>query len=653
MGKKESKSKSSVISSVGSLSNRRIYIFIFAFCFLLYGNSIKNGFSLDDEFVSYNHQQVKKGLRGIPEIFASYYTSGAQTHKLYGYRPIAKATFAIEYSIFGENPHASHFFNIVIYAFIGVVIFKSLKKWLENYNIVLPLLITMLFLAHPVHSEVVVSIKNREVLLAFLGSFMMFHFAIRYIEYNKIRDIAWANFFGIFAFLSKPETAPAIFFIPFLSYFFTNASVKRGILVPMIPWAITAGFVTILHFAGVPIFGRDASIMEYFDNPLYFTGDWSIRLGVAFNSLFYYLRMLIVHYPLVYFYGYNMIPVESFFSFGPVLSFIIYLGMGVFAIWNLKRKYLPALGITWYLIHIALFANIVVPAAGIVAERFVFAGSFGFCIVAAYYLLKISKVNFETPSKGLAMNSTLAMISGVIFVLFAGQTIARNNDWKDKLTLFRHDIRHLDNSVKAHEILATSLMNERNYAKTEEERWQLTEEAVLHYKRALEIYPDFAMANNNLGIIYANLYNDCEKAIHLYLKAVQVDSSFAEAMINLGFCYSRNAKTDEAIKMFEEGIRVGKEKFIRSYTALIALYFEKNEIEKANRLFQEAVKYFPDSELPYVEMGNQFIARRDSLKAVKYFEGAVRIKPDPRLADFVSNYYKRGDTLRINKLPAK
>lgn len=646
MSKKVSTARLSVSSSSGGITDKRIYFYIFAFCFILYGNTIKNGFSLDDEYVSRNHDQIKKGFSGIPEILSTYYTAGSNTTHLYGYRPITKVTYAIEYAFFGENPHISHFFNIIIYALIGIVLFRLLKQWLKNYNIVLPVLITFLFLGHPIHTEVVASIKNRDVLLSFIGSILMIRYILKYLEFNTIRDLLWAMFFAVFAYLSKPETPPSVFIIPFIVYFFTDLSWKKSLW--MIVLFIGLGFL--VHFImswNLPAWERPDKNMEFHDNPLFYIKDWKIKLGLAFNSLFFYLRMLVIHYPLLYFYGYNTIPVESIFSFMPILSLLIYLGMGIFAFVNLKSKNVAAFGIIWYLLYVSIIANILTPAAGIVAERFIFAGSFGFCIVVAYVLLKVAKVNFESISKKMSGNPTLVILTGVIFLWFTGQTISRNNDWKDQLTLFRHDIKYLDNSVKAHETLGAVLMKESNFAGSEEERARIVAEAIEHYKRTLEIYPDFAMGANNLGTFYANLYNDCEKAIPLFIKAMQVDTAFGEAMINLGLCYTKQSKTDDAIRMLVNGIRIERGKFLITYTTLMSLYFKKDDYVNARKVFDEAVKYFPASEVPYREMGNQYMDKRDTAEAVRYFIPSLKLKADPQLSNSISAYfYMKGDTLR-------
>ena len=46
---------------------------------------------------------------------------------------------------------------------------QLLRRLLKNYHIFFPFLTVMLFLAHPLHTEVVASLKNREEILSFLG----------------------------------------------------------------------------------------------------------------------------------------------------------------------------------------------------------------------------------------------------------------------------------------------------------------------------------------------------------------------------------------------------------------------------------------------------------------------------------------------------
>src|SRR5579872_2510724 len=65
---------------------------VIALSFMLYGNSIPNGYSLDDEFVLHGDSTVQKGIKGIPMLFKSRYAWDDKGS--YGYRPVVKTSFA-------------------------------------------------------------------------------------------------------------------------------------------------------------------------------------------------------------------------------------------------------------------------------------------------------------------------------------------------------------------------------------------------------------------------------------------------------------------------------------------------------------------------------------------------------------------------------
>src|ERR1700741_2005444 len=99
----------------GKRQLKNYYIVIFALIFLVYGNSLRNGYALDDNFVTVttpetpNNPRVEKGIKGIPEIFRSHFIETEQ--QSYDYRPVPLSSFAIEYQLFGSNPLISHLIN--------------------------------------------------------------------------------------------------------------------------------------------------------------------------------------------------------------------------------------------------------------------------------------------------------------------------------------------------------------------------------------------------------------------------------------------------------------------------------------------------------------------------------------------------------------
>jgi len=65
----------------------------------LHINNIRNYYNLDDYHIAKNNPDFEQGIKAIPKIFVTQYSS--QDDKSYGYRPIIRSSFAIEYQFFG------------------------------------------------------------------------------------------------------------------------------------------------------------------------------------------------------------------------------------------------------------------------------------------------------------------------------------------------------------------------------------------------------------------------------------------------------------------------------------------------------------------------------------------------------------------------
>src|SRR5579863_2825829 len=132
-----------------------IVIGLAIFTFILYGNSIMHNYTLDDDIITRRNTFVQQGISGIGHIFSKGFLYGFNGANDQSYRPVTLTSIAIEKQFFGNNPHVHHFFNVFWYAITAIFLFLTLAKIFRKYNYVVPLLITLLFIAQPVHTEVV------------------------------------------------------------------------------------------------------------------------------------------------------------------------------------------------------------------------------------------------------------------------------------------------------------------------------------------------------------------------------------------------------------------------------------------------------------------------------------------------------------------
>ena len=158
-----------------------VYFTIAIAVFLLYGNTLSNGYVLDDFSVIKENNIVNQGIKNLGQIFKTSYRAGYLNVNDGLYRPLSLAMFAIEWTMKPNNPGLGHFINLLIYVFCGIVLFKTLRRLLPQLNTYILIGTVLLFIAHPIHSEVVGNIKSRDELLCFLFSFLTIHFIIKYI----------------------------------------------------------------------------------------------------------------------------------------------------------------------------------------------------------------------------------------------------------------------------------------------------------------------------------------------------------------------------------------------------------------------------------------------------------------------------------------
>lgn len=156
-----------------SLENYGIQcLLILVLTIVFYGNTLINGFALDDGLVWTDNKFVKNGFNGILDILFhdSFYGTIGNNYNLAGgrWRPLSLITFAIENQLWGQTAWISHFINLVLYAITGFVLLQLLRKYFLIDRPLISLAVVLLFIMHPVHTEAVTNIKSRDELLSLL-----------------------------------------------------------------------------------------------------------------------------------------------------------------------------------------------------------------------------------------------------------------------------------------------------------------------------------------------------------------------------------------------------------------------------------------------------------------------------------------------------
>jgi tetratricopeptide (TPR) repeat protein len=612
----------------------KVVLFLSLLVLGVYGNTIPNRFSLDDDMVTQNNPVIKKGIKGIPEILRTRYASNPKQN--YEYRPIVKITFAIEHSLFNGNPHVSHFINVLLFLALCLVLYFLLRKLLRSFHPWIPILAVAIFAVHPIHTEVVASLKNRDEILSMLGSLLTLWAFLKFHESRKWYWIPIGLVVYALGYFSKSSALVFLALIPLTLYYFTDLKMRDLFIIIGVLLVV----VILLRFLPRTFLPKTEREILYFENPLYFEKGIWLKIGTALYVLLFYFRLLIFPHPLLFYYGYDMIPVTGPGNIWSILSLVICLALFIFALWRFRKKHILSFCILFFFVSISMYANIIKPPPGIVAERFLMVPSLAYCLALTALAFMVFKIRLQDLQTGWKQLRKPVIVIAVIMVPMTIKTVTRNPNWKTFESLYSHDIDYLRNSAKANSVYAALLSDKIYSTKDKAKSMQYAEMSMKYYKQALKVYPAYPTCWNNLGIIHYRVYKNTAEGIKCWRQAAKYDAEYADPFYNIAIAYENQEKLDSAEFYYLKAIRIKKD-FSYAYSNLANLYYKKGNMQKAIATNEQLMKEDPTTDIPFVNIGNYYLLQKDTVQAIAWWEKAIEKQPmNANLDKTLSNYYR-------------
>ncbi len=584
-------------------------VIVFIFAFLIYSNTINHDYVLDDYGALKDNWIVKSGIDGIPTILKTTYRWGVG-HLTDGlYRPIPLIMYAIEWEISPENPSLNHFINILFYALACVFLFIFLKRLMTSHSVLFPFFISLLFAAHPIHTEVVANIKSRDEIMSFFFLMLSFITFIRYLNKKNGFILALSLTSYFLSFLSK-EGVITMIPIYILITWHQSKNNKLQQFIPAALMLIPALLYIIIRHKIVSEHGIEAPT-SVVDNFLAVSPDFLTQFATAVWLLGKYILILFLPYPLISDYGYQHLNFISTHDFRFILSLIVYVGLAYYVIKNITKKSFLVFGILFFLFGISLYSNILFTIGAAFAERFLFLPSLGFCIAIVILMAKFTSKNKDITKQTFAPISKY--ILSIIILIFSIMTVNRAADWKDQHTLFGIDVKKAPNSahlrlwwglaIRDKALKIDNIDQRNNMMKQAIEEFDAglkiypqypdcyeqlglawfrlgdKEKAYLNYEQALRLNPNKAVTHSNMGILYFEK-GDYAKAHELYQKSIDIDPIYADGWFNLGSTLGMMGKFEEAINAFEKCILYDPQN-LKAHEFMAMTYQNMNQSEKA------------------------------------------------------------------------
>ncbi len=186
-------------------TKRNIILAIIALCVIAFYPALNADFvNYDDPEYVLNNPFIKHvSFDNIKSIFL------IKTTDLYV--PLTVFSYLVEYSIFGANPKAFHFFNLVFHIINAILLLTILTK-IQVKNIYLICFVLLFFCINPLITESVCWVTERKDVLYCLFYFLSTIQFINYIQNKQVKTLFFCLLFFILSCLSKPMAVSLPFF---------------------------------------------------------------------------------------------------------------------------------------------------------------------------------------------------------------------------------------------------------------------------------------------------------------------------------------------------------------------------------------------------------------------------------------------------------
>ncbi len=539
----------------------------------------------DDVYVEHNPTLAEPG--GLGRIWLDIEATPQ-------YYPLVHTSFWLEHRLWGDEPAGYHWVNILLHALSAVLLWRVLILLLPGNLLAGAWAAAAIFALHPVHVESVAWVTERKNVLS--GVFYLAA-ALSYLRWTLVEEersrklYALSLLFFLGALLSKTVTASLPAALLLILWW------KRGRLTlvdlrntaPFFVLGAGLGLLTVWvekHYVGAAGAAWDLS---FFD-----------RCLIAGRALWFYLGKLVWPARLTFIYPRWEI------GAGWQIVFPSAALAAAAALWLLRRR----LG-RGPLVAALYFAGTLFPALGFfdvypmqysfVADHFQYLASLGPIVLAAAAGARLA----DRRSRRRVAAASLVAVLLILGVL----TWRQGRVYRDEETLWRDTLAKNPGAWMAHNNLGMLLQS----------RGEL-DAAARHYRRTVELKPDYAYGHNNLGT--AVEARDRRAAIGHFERALELDPDYAKAHYNLGSALAAEGRAAAAERHFRRAVELDPE-HASARNNLANLLAAQGRLEEAIGHYRRSLELRPDAPRTRSNLGTALVFSGRAGEAVPHLLAAA------------------------------
>ena len=541
-----------------NLTTNKAISIIIVLGFLVYFNGLFNGFVGDDNSQLIDNAMVHS-IANIPRFFAGS-TFNLDTGIQVGvfYKPLMQTVFTLIYSVFGEHVFFYHLFQLLLHILNSILLFLFFKFFLKpGWSLIL----SLIFLVHPINSESVLYISAiQEPLFFFFGILSL----LVLVKFKSDWYLVLSNVLLLASLFSKES---GILFV--LSSFlylliFDRKRIWRFLGFVIIPLVIY--FYLRLNAVGLaenPMNTQIArlSLVERMINIpeiiLFYIKTFIFPLNLAVAWRWAFSKITFIHFVV------PIIVVSSLFFLGT------YLGLGLAK--RHDRELLNRYVFFCLLLIIGLALHLqIIPLDLTVSKRW-----FYFPMVGLLGMIGIVLMWYK-----IYINSRWVLIISVLILgLLSVRTMVRTFEWRDQFTLLLHDIQISKDDYSAELVIGQLFLDQMKL-----------DQAMVHARRSIELFP-FPNNYNLLGQIYIKQKN-YPKAREAFVEGLKYGRMYGVLYENIAALSVVYGDRDESINFIEKALKEYPGNY-KLWLYLSVLEYKNGNIHGAKMAIKEANELRP------------------------------------------------------------
>jgi len=503
------------------------------------------------------------------------------------YVPLTTLSFNLEYHSFGTSPFVAHLINVFLHLAVVLVIFDFAQKM--GFSTMESFVASLLFAVHPIHVESVAWVTERKDVLGILFYVLCLKQYWLYLQNHARRNYALSVIFGFLSILSKPMAVSIPWILLLLDWYYQRPWNKSW-------WLDKLPFALLIFPLAAVTFFKLSPHPDLRDNS-FLIGLWSFSWYL--EKFFFPINLFPVYDPPV--------PV-TLSNFMYMTSFIILLAFcSLLFLWRKNRLFVFACA--FWVGTIFFFWRFDFHDSNIVADRFMYLPSLGFCLLVGKYLTKFKVI-------------------GLLTVIVLGYlTFNQCSIWHDDLTLWSRTLSYDPKNTIAKEKLDQAMYDFKNknsdyllikkFALTIDKN---SLDADSYYERG-----EVLLDNGNMLAAFSD-----------FNKAIKINPSMFKAYDMRGQLYFIRQEYRNALDDFNKAI-VLKPDNVSAYVDKARILEETGDINQALILFDNATKINPRMGGIYYERGLLNFKLGKYQKAVDDFSQSIFLKNN-----LENSYYQRG-----------